>query len=119
MELLELCLTRNDFEFEGHFYLQIKGTAMGKRFAPAYANIYMAQWEQSMFADCAKLSLCYLQYLDDIWEVWQHGHMDFQDFLVKLNTHHASIKVKAVLDDREVAFLDTAVWGLIPRENWM
>lgn len=24
------------------FYLQIKGTAMGKRFAPAYANLYIA-----------------------------------------------------------------------------
>lgn len=40
LELLYINLTRNDFEFNGQYYLQTKGTAMGKRFAPAYANIY-------------------------------------------------------------------------------
>lgn len=39
LELLHLSLTRNDFEFEGKYYLQIKGTAMGKRLAPTFANI--------------------------------------------------------------------------------
>lgn len=45
LELFELSLTCNDFEFGGEFYLQ--GTAMGKKFAPAYANIHMAQREDS------------------------------------------------------------------------
>ncbi|XP_024120094.1 uncharacterized protein LOC112141232 [Oryzias melastigma] len=39
LQLLEINLTKNDFEFNGHFFLQIKGTAMGKKFAPAYAKI--------------------------------------------------------------------------------
>lgn len=30
-------------EFNKEFFLQIKGTAMGKKFAPAYANIFMAE----------------------------------------------------------------------------
>ncbi|KAL0149653.1 hypothetical protein M9458_055041, partial [Cirrhinus mrigala] len=47
LKLLEINLTKNDFEFDSKFYLQIKGTAMGKRFAPSYANIYMAHWEQT------------------------------------------------------------------------
>lgn len=51
---LELCLTRNDFEFQGRYYLQIKGTAMGKWFAPADANIYMAEWEQGALANYAR-----------------------------------------------------------------
>lgn len=37
--LLELNLTRNDFVFDLKYYLQVKGTAMGKSFAPSYANI--------------------------------------------------------------------------------
>lgn len=49
IRLLELSLTKNDFGFNGRYFLQIKGTAMGKRFAPAYANIYMADWEESVF----------------------------------------------------------------------
>lgn len=45
-DLLHINLTHNDFEFNNKYYLQVKGTAMGKKFAPAYANIFMAQWEE-------------------------------------------------------------------------
>lgn len=41
LQLLNINLTRNDFEFNGQHFLQVHGTAMGKKFAPAYANIYM------------------------------------------------------------------------------
>lgn len=67
LRLLEISLTRNDFVFQDKFYLQVKGTAMGKRFAPAYANIYMAEWEEEVIKKCTKLPLIYLRYLDDIW----------------------------------------------------
>ena len=30
LKLLEINLTRNDFQFDDKFYLQTKGTAMGK-----------------------------------------------------------------------------------------
>lgn len=45
-KLLKINLKRNDFEFNGNYYLQIKVTAMGKKFAPAYTNIFMAKWEE-------------------------------------------------------------------------
>lgn len=69
LRLLEINLTRNDFEFNGEYYLQIKGTAMGKRFAPAYANIFMAQWETEILGKCEKCPSHYFRYLDDIWGV--------------------------------------------------
>ena len=50
LRLLEINLIRNDFLFNGEFFLQIKGTAMGKEFAPSYANIFMAKWEVSALA---------------------------------------------------------------------
>lgn len=53
IHLLEPCLTGNDFEFRGRYYLQLKDTAMGKQFTPAYANIYMAEWEQGVLVNCA------------------------------------------------------------------
>lgn len=49
LRLLELSLTKNDFELSGWYFLQIKGIAMGKKFAPAYANINMAEWEETMY----------------------------------------------------------------------
>lgn len=49
---MKINLRHNDFEFNGQFFLQIKGTAMGKRFAPAYANIFLAEWETQALNKC-------------------------------------------------------------------
>jgi len=110
LELLELSLTRNDFEFEGQYFLQIKGTAMGKRFAPAYANIYMAQWEETVFPKCEKVPFSYFRSLDNVWGLWVYSKQDIDTFLGVLNSHHASIKVSAVFQERAIEFLDTMVY---------
>ena len=43
-----------DFIFDNEWYLQVGGTAMGKIFAPNYANIFMAQWEKKALEKCLK-----------------------------------------------------------------
>lgn len=48
LKLLEINFKRNDFEFNEEYFLQIKGTAMGKRFAPAYANIGSVGWTETL-----------------------------------------------------------------------
>ena len=65
LKLLEINLTKNDFEFDSKFYLQVKGTAMGKKFAPSYANIFMADWEGTALATFALKPLAYFRCLDD------------------------------------------------------
>ena len=110
LQLLEINLTRNDFEFNGDFFLQIKGTAMGKKFAPAYANIFMAEWEQSALASCHKKPLHYCRFLDDIWGVWTHSEADFNSFLTTLNNHNSFIKLKATTSTTSVDFLDTTTF---------
>lgn len=85
--------------------------AMGKRFAQAYANIYMAQWEELFFSEYTKLPFVIFRVLDDVWGMWEHGHnMDFESFLERLNSHHSSIKVRVVLDEWAVVFLDTTMY---------
>lgn len=110
LQLLELSLTKNDFEFDNKVYLQVHGTAMGKKFAPAYANIYMAGWEQTVFPKCPKLPLIYLRYLDDIFGIWSHSKSDFMEFISILNSHHSTITVKFDLQLEKLAFLDTQVF---------
>ena len=94
---------------------------MGKKFAPAYANIYMADWEHTVFPKCPKLPSLYVRYLDDIFGIWTHTEEDFKEFINILNAHHAAIKVKFNLQTEEIEFLDTQVfikkvndelWGL-------
>jgi len=47
LELLEITLTRNDFSFREEIFQQICGTAMGKRYAPSLANIYLRKFDHS------------------------------------------------------------------------
>lgn len=110
LQLLEINLTRNDFVFNEDFYLQIKGTAMGKRFAPAYANIFMANWEEEVFEKCQKKPFYYLRYLDDIWGIWTGSKVEFKEFLDTLNSHDASIQLEAQIDEQSIDFLDTTVY---------
>lgn len=110
LKLLEINLTRNDFVFDGQFYLQIKGTAMGKKFAPAYANIFMASWEGEALAKCEKQPAYYFRYLDDIWGIWTGSEAEFDQFVKTLNSHNQSIKLKSVLQQQTIDFLDTTIY---------
>ena len=50
-ELAEIILKNNEFEFNGKYYLQCQGTAMGTRMAPQYANLFMTWLETKMLND--------------------------------------------------------------------
>lgn len=41
MSLLEIAMTKKNFVFKNYFFFQTKGVAMGARFAPDVANLYM------------------------------------------------------------------------------
>lgn len=110
LQLLEISLTKNDFEFDSQFYLQIKGTAMGKKFAPSYANIFMAKWEESALDTAALKPLHYFRFLDDIYIIWDHSKEEFVQFANHLNTHSQSIKIKYTIHETEVNFLDTITY---------
>ena len=110
IELLKLSLENNDFLFNNEWYLQISGTAMGKKFAPNYANIFMANWETTALNKCSKQPLLYLRYLDDIFIIWPHTETEFWDFFQILNTNTPSIKLKANIHKKQVDFLDVTIF---------
>ena len=45
VDLVELVLKNNNFEFDGKHYLQKGSTAIGTRMAPSYANLFMHNLE--------------------------------------------------------------------------
>lgn len=47
VEPIDFILKRNYFVFNNKFYLQHKGTAMGAKCVPAFANFYMGSYEKS------------------------------------------------------------------------
>ena len=63
---LSLILTLNNFVFNSTNYLQIIGCAMGTICAPAYTNIFMAEFEkQHIYPYIKNKSILYLRYIDD------------------------------------------------------
>lgn len=110
LKLLEINLTKNDFEFNNKIYLQLTGTAMGKRFAPGFAGLFMNEWDDAVLQKAPKKPLVYLRYLDDIFVCWTHGEEELTQFLTLLNTHNPAITIKHTMSEVSVDFLDTTVY---------
>ena len=53
VRLAELVLTLNTFSFNGDFYRQTGGVAMGSRWGPNYACLFMGHVEEKIFAQYA------------------------------------------------------------------
>ena len=110
LDLLTLSLKGNDFEFNGEHFQQIKGCAMGKKFSPNFASIYVAQWEEEALDKVDKKPLCWFRYLDDIFLVWPHSKDDFDKFLSTLNQQNSDITLKGTISKDSVDFLDVTVY---------
>ena len=110
LDLLKISLENNDFTFNNEWFLQTHGTAMGKRFAPHYANIFLADWEAKALKKCPKKPLCYFRYLDDILLIWPHSRTEFDTFFQILNNHHPSIKLKSTISNHSIDFLDITIF---------
>lgn len=103
--LAELVLTKNAFSFEGLHYLQIKGTAMGTRMAPSYANIFMGRLEQEFLSREPLQPFLWVRYIDDVFCIWLHGPDQFCAFMERLQsagpvgfTHAVSTSTVTYLD---------------------
>ena len=59
---------------------------MGTICAPAYANIFMAEFEQKYIFPLTKgKSILFLRYIDDIFVVWTKSKNQLKDFMSELN----------------------------------
>jgi predicted GIY-YIG superfamily endonuclease len=107
VQLLELVLKLNNFEFNEENYLQINGTAMGTKMAPSYANIFMGKLEGQLLASVERTPYQWVRFIDDIEMKWQYGRESLDDFISKANNFHPSIKFTAEISNSNHVFLDT------------
>ena len=54
MELAEVVLKNNIFEFDENTFKQKRGTAVGTKFAPPYTILFMADFEEKMLKSFEK-----------------------------------------------------------------
>lgn len=138
MDLLHIVLTCNIFVFNGRYYLQEWGTAIGTRVAPTYANIFMGWLEEKLLKGWkGTIPDLWKRFIDDVFSVWKGTEQELLEFLEYINNAHPTIKFTAGyrtktedvkvkwkkdhglivnrenlgnLRPRSVDFLDTTVW---------
>lgn len=80
-------LQHNVFCFNGQLYMLNRGTAMGTRFAPSYANLYMGDYEVQYISKHPWKSSIFLyrRYIDDLVFIWNDSEEEFHNFTNFLN----------------------------------
>ena len=87
---------------------------MGKNFAPANANLFMAAMEQYFFLARSFIPFFYKRYLDAIFTLWNDGLPSLEEFIAAFNGFCPSIKFKQLINPVSVDFLDVTVFKHSP-----
>ena len=83
---------------------------MGTRMAPSYANIFMHEIEQGFLQTQTIKPLVWKRYIDDIFVTWTASQTQLDEFLLKLNQYHHTIKFTSETSQTSVNFLDMTIY---------
>ena len=107
--MAEFVLKSNFFEFDSKVKQRISGTAIGTRFAPPYACIFMDKVEIDFLETQGVKPLVWLIYNDDILFIWNESEEKLDEFLENLNNFHPNLKFTSEKSKKSVNFLDVKV----------
>lgn len=118
LEGMELILKNNTFYFNGDFYRQNKGTAMGTKFAPVYATLVVGFLEVALYNEAREkfgdeythyIEENWKRFLDDVFIPWTKSAEDLESFHILINNLHTDITFTKECSTKKQAFLDTMV----------
>ena len=109
IKLLEFCLNSTSIVYQGQFYQQIEGAAMGSPLSPIVANIYMEKFEEEVLATAPHPPSLWRRYVDDTFVIQEEEHSN--EFFQHINSLEEKIKFTAesTRADGFMPFLDTLV----------
>ena len=118
-DLLIYCTTKAHFYFNGNFYDQKDGVAMGSPLGPLLANAFMCDFEERHKEKLEELGITtWMRYVDDIFaELLESANEE--EILNYLNNQHKSIKftIEHAKNDA-LPFLDTCVHKHCYNDNY-
>ena len=108
IRLLECCLTTTYFLFNGKFYTQTEGSAMGSPVSPHVANLFMEHFEVKAIGSFNHVVKFWARYVDDTFCII---HQDkIEEFTTHLNSQHDKIKFTIEKEDNNsLPMLDVKV----------
>jgi len=108
--LVEICLTSKFFSFEGEFFEQTCGVAMGSPLSPIVANLFMEDFESKALNSSCLFPKLWKRFVDDTNVIWPHGQVELDLFFDHLNNQSSAIKfTKEQEVDGCLPFLDILI----------
>ena len=107
INLLEFCLNSTSFVFQGQYYQQMEGAAMGSPLSPIVANIIMEQFEKEALETAPHPPSLWKRFVDDTFVILEAKYKD--EFFHHINSLDSNIKFTAETSktDGSIPFLDT------------
>jgi hypothetical protein len=110
-KLLSLAVKNSFFLFNGNYYEQVDGVAMGSPLGPTIANIFLCHWEEIWIQKCPKQFKpeFYNRYMDDTFLLFtSENHV--KKFFRYINSRHESMSFTYEVEaEGKLAFLDVLV----------
>ena len=111
LNLLEITLKNNDFTFNSKTFLQTCGIAMGKKYAPSLANIYLIYFDLVLSKGFQGIvPLLPFRFLDDVFFLWTGSVELLIGFEKYLGNVIPGIKITFNHHPTFIDFLDTTVY---------
>ena len=109
--MLSLATKESFISFNGCFYKQIDGVAMGSPLGPTFANIFLCYHEEKWLNSCPVdiKPLFYRRYVDDIFLLFDKPEQ-VDSFKAYMNSRHPNMKFTSELEENDILpFLDIKV----------
>lgn len=118
LEALRLILENNNFFFNGNFYRQLRGTAMGTKVAPVYATLTLGYLEKFLYSSINSkygnnmynfFINNYYRFLDDVLLIFDSNILNVSDLSEIMNNLDPDMNFKLESSGRTINFLDIEI----------
>ena len=111
LALFKHVLTFTYFCFDGQFYEQMNGVAMGSPLSPVIAIFFMEDFETKAIEQATHKPLRWFRYVDDTFVIWPHGQEKLTEFLNHLSGLNNKIQfTMGKEEDGHLPFLDIEIY---------
>jgi hypothetical protein len=100
LALFKHVLTSTYFCFDGQFYEQTDGVAMGSPISLVIANFFMEDFQKKATEQATHKPVCWFRYVDDTSVICPHGKEKLIEFLNHLNRLHNKIQLTMEIEEQ-------------------